>query len=65
MTTTDYLINAMFVLIVVRQARERELDLRSIVVPALLLAFVGHTYIHSIPSAGNDLVLVGLLSVVG
>jgi hypothetical protein len=65
MTTTDYLINALFVLFVVRQARERELDLRSIVVPAILLAFVGHAYIHSIPSAGNDLVLVGLLSVAG
>jgi hypothetical protein len=65
MTTTDYLINAMFVLIVVRQARERELDLRSVVVPLVLVAFVGHTYIHSIPSAGNDLVLIGLLASIG
>lgn len=65
MTTTDYLINAMFVLIVVRQARERELDLRSVVVPLLLVAFVAHIYIHSIPTAGNDLVLIGLLAVVG
>jgi hypothetical protein len=65
MTTTDYLINAMFVLIVVRQARERELDLRSVVVPLILVAFVAHIYIHSIPSAGNDLVLIGLLAVVG
>jgi hypothetical protein len=65
MTTTDYLINAMFVLIVVRQARERELDLRSVVVPLLLVAFVAHLYIHSIPTAGNDLVLIGLLAVVG
>jgi hypothetical protein len=65
MTTTDYLINAMFVLIVVRQARERELDLRSAIVPLLLVAFVGHLYIHSIPTAGNDLVLIGLLATVG
>jgi hypothetical protein len=65
MTTTDYLINAMFVLIVVRQARERELDLRSVVVPLILVAFVAHIYIHSIPTAGNDLVLIGLLAAVG
>jgi hypothetical protein len=65
MTTTDYLINAMFVLIVVRQARERELDLRSVVVPLILVAFVAHTYIRSIPTAGNDLVLIGLLAAVG
>jgi hypothetical protein len=65
MTITDYLINAMFVLIVVRQARERELDLRSVVVPLLLVAFVGHIYIRSIPTAGNDLVLIGLLGSVG
>jgi hypothetical protein len=65
MTTTDYLINAMFVLVVVRQARERELDLRSVVVPLVLLAFVAHSYVHSIPTAGNDLVLIGLLALVG
>jgi hypothetical protein len=65
MTTTDYLINAMFVLIVVRQARERQLDLRSVVVPLVLVAFVGHTYIHSIPTAGNDLVLIAVLAAVG
>jgi hypothetical protein len=65
MTTTDYLINAMFVLIVVRQARERELDLRGVVVPLVLVAFVAHTYVHSIPTAGNDLVLISLLAAVG
>jgi hypothetical protein len=65
MTTTDYLINALFVLIVVRQSRERELDLRSVVVPLLLVAFVGHTYVRSIPTAGNDLVLIGLLAGIG
>ena len=65
MSTTDYLINAAFLLIVVRQARERELDRRSIVVPLVLLVFVGQMYLHSIPTAGNDLVLIGLLAGVG
>ena len=65
MTITDYLINAIFVLVVARQARERELDRRSILVPLLLVFFVAQMYLHSIPTAGNDLVLIGLLAAVG
>lgn len=65
MTTTDYLINGLFLLVIVRQARERELDLRSMLVPFGLLAFVAHLYIHTIPTAGNDLVFVTLLAAVG
>ncbi len=65
MTITDYLINAVFLLIVVRQARERELDRRSIVVPLVLIVFVAQMYLHSIPTTGNDLLLIGLLAAVG
>ena len=65
MTTTEYLINGLFVLLVFRQARERELDLRSLVLPLVLVAFVAHTYLHSIPTSGNDLVLIGSLAAVG
>jgi hypothetical protein len=65
MRTTDYLINAVFVLIVFRQARERELDRRSVVVPLAIVAYVAHLYVRSIPTAGNDLVLIGALGVVG
>jgi hypothetical protein len=65
MTLIDYLINAMFLLIVARQARERELDRRSVIVPLVILFFVAQMYLHSIPSAGNDLVLIGLLAAVG
>ena len=65
MTTTDYLINAVFVLIVFRQARERELDRRSVIIPLAIVAYVAHMYVHSIPTAGNDLVLIGALATVG
>jgi hypothetical protein len=65
MTTTDYLINAVFVLIVFRQARERELDLRSVLVPLAIVAYVAHLYVRSIPTAGNDLLLIGALGTVG
>jgi hypothetical protein len=65
MTTTDYLINAVFVFVVLRQARERKVDARSFLAPMAVVLYVGHTYVHSLPTAGNDLVLVGLLSCVG
>ena len=65
MSITDYLINAAFLLIVFRQAHERELDRRSIVVPLVILFFVAQMYLHSIPTAGNDLVLIGALGALG
>jgi hypothetical protein len=65
MTTTDYLINAMFVLIVVRQARERALDWRSVIIPLAIVAYVAHLYIRSIPTSGNDLALIAALATVG
>jgi hypothetical protein len=54
-----------FVLIVVRQARERELDRRSLIIPLAIVAYVAQLYVHSIPTAGNDLVLIAALGTVG
>lgn len=65
MTTSDYLVNAAFTLVVLRQTRERELDLRSFVVPLVMVFFVARQYVHALPTAGNDLLLVGFLSSVG
>jgi hypothetical protein len=65
MTTSEYLINAAFVLLVLRQARERRLDLRSFLVPLVILFLVARQYVHSLPTAGNDLVLVLALASVG
>lgn len=65
MTTTDYLVNAAFVLVVLRQARERQLDLRGLIVPLVVVFLVAQRYVHSIPTSGSDLVLVGLLASAG
>jgi hypothetical protein len=54
MTTTDYLINAAFVFVVLRQAGERRLDRRSLVVPLAAVYLVAQLYVHSIPTAGNE-----------
>ena len=65
MRATDYVINAVFVLIVFRQARERELDRRSVIIPLAIVAYVAHVYVRSIPTAGDDLVLIAALGTVG
>lgn len=65
MTTSEYLLNAAFVVLVLRQAKERELDRRSVIVPLVLMFFVGSQYLHTLPTAGNDLVLIAGLAFVG
>jgi hypothetical protein len=65
MRASDYLINAMFVLIVFRQARERELGRRSVIIPLAVVAYVAHLYVRSIPTAGNDAVLIATLGTLG
>jgi hypothetical protein len=65
MTTSEYLLNAAFVLLVLRQARERQLDRRSVIVPLVLMVFVGAQYLHTVPTAGNDLLFIVLLAAVG
>ena len=65
MTTTDYILNAVLVFVVLRQARERVLDTRSWLVPLSILAYVAHMYVHTIPTSGNDLVLVAALAGLG
>jgi hypothetical protein len=65
MTTTEYLINLLFVLIVARQAYERKIDRRYFVIPIVLVLWVATQYLHALPTAGNDLVLIAALASVG
>ncbi|WP_405440844.1 hypothetical protein [Streptomyces niveus] len=65
MTTTDWIIDIALVLVVFRQLREDRLDLKTFLIPLGIVAFVAHNYLDSIPTAGNDLVLIGGLMAVG
>ncbi|MEV7142151.1 hypothetical protein [Streptomyces tauricus] len=65
MTTTDWITDIALVLVVFRQLREGRLDLRSYLVPLGIVAFVASQYLHTVPSAGNDLVLIGALVAAG
>ncbi len=57
MNTNMYVINAILVLMVVRQVREHQLDLRALAVPALAVGCAAVFFLHSVPGGGNDIAL--------
>lgn len=65
MTTTDYLIDSALVLLVLLQIKERRLTIQSLVRPIVIVGVAVANYLHGIPTAGNDLVLVAALALVG
>ena len=65
MTTTDYLISAALILVVVRQIRGKRLAGASLYVPLALVGYAAVKYLHGIPTAGNDLELVALCLAAG
>ncbi len=52
-----YLINAILILMVIRQIREHPLDLRSLAVPVLAVGVAAVLFLHSVPLGGNDIAL--------
>ena len=52
-----YLINALLVLLVVRQIREHQLDARAMAVPVLAVAAAAVIFLHAVPGGGSDLAL--------
>jgi hypothetical protein len=65
MTTTDYLIDSLLVLLVLLQIKERSLTTKALVRPLVIVGIAVANYLHGIPTAGNDLVLVTVLALVG
>ena len=52
-----YLINALLILLVIRQIREHQLDLRALAVPVLAVAAAAVMFLHAVPSDGGDIAL--------
>ena len=52
-----YLINALLILLVVRQIREHQLDLRALAIPVLAVAAAAVMFLHSVPGGGSDIAL--------
>ncbi|MFF7196270.1 hypothetical protein ACIOC1_23505 [Streptomyces sp. NPDC088197] len=65
MTSTEWITDIALLLVVFRQLREGRLDLKTFLIPLGIVAFVANSYLDTIPTAGNDLVLIGVLMSVG
>jgi len=65
MTTTDYLIDSTLVLLVLLQIKERNLTTKTLIRPLVIVAIAAANYVHGIPTAGNDLVLIAILAITG
>ena len=65
MTPTDYLIDSVLILLVLLQVKERTLTTKSLIRPLVIVGAAAANYLHGIPTAGNDLVLVGILALLG
>ncbi len=65
MNATGYIINGILVLLVLRQIRETRLDLVSLVLPVVLVGAAAVYYLHSVPTAGHDVLLDVTLGSVG
>lgn len=65
MSATDYVINSVLVLLVLRQIRETRLTLATLVLPVVLVAAAAAYYLRSAPTSGNDAVLDITLAAAG
>ena len=65
MNFTDYLLDSALVLLVLLQIRDRPLTTKALVRPLIIVGIAVANYLHGIPTAGNDLVLVGAFALLG
>ena len=65
MTSTDYIIDIGLIALVALQLRGRRLSLFSLLLPIVLVAWAAETYLSGVPTAGNDLILVGAGALAG
>ncbi len=65
MTFTDYLLNITLVGLVILQIRGHRITRSRLLFPVVITAVVALQYLHGIPTAGNDLLLVVALAVMG
>lgn len=65
MSTTDYVIGAILVLIVLRQIRWRRQTVANLIYPLVLVGAAAAYYLKSIPTQGNDTTLYLALAALG
>jgi hypothetical protein len=58
MTITDYILDIGLIAVVLLQIRGRRLTARWLLAPIVIVAWAAISYLHSIPTSGNDLLLI-------
>lgn len=65
MTATDWIIDIVLILIVVRQLREERLTPRFLLLPLSITAYVAQSYLTGVPTHGDNLLLLAGCVAVG
>ena len=65
MTTTDYILNIGLIALVILQIRGHTVTRARLLFPLVATVFVAGQFLHAVPTAGNDLVLVIGFTAVG
>ncbi|HWG22850.1 hypothetical protein [Actinospica sp.] len=65
MTTSDWILDIVLILVVLRQIRWSRIDATTVLLPLGIVAFVAHKYLSPIPTGGNDLLVIGVFAAVG
>jgi hypothetical protein len=58
MTLTDWILDIALIAVVLLQIRGRRLTPRWLLAPIVIVAWAAATYLHTIPTSGNDLLLI-------
>ena len=65
MTLSDYILDLGLIGLVFIQLRGRRLTVRDLLLPIVIVGVVANQYLKSIPTAGNDLLLIALCASIG
>lgn len=65
MNTTEYLLNIGLIGLVVLQIRGHKITRARLLLPVVATVWVASQFLHSIPTAGNDVALVAVLAGIG
>ena len=65
MSTVDYVVDILLILVIFRQVRPRELKPQSAVLPLVIVVYAGEHYLRAFRLAGNDLALIVGFTLIG
>jgi hypothetical protein len=65
MTTSDWILDIVLILVVFRQIRWSRIDAMFLLVPIGVVGYVAYKYLSPIPTGGNDLLLIGAFAAIG